>query len=75
MFPETAGRTLEEIEEVFAQGCTFTAWRINSDVGKKTLEQVVGKNVDVRFSSIFKETASSDLYIPIVRARWEGCRR
>ena len=39
-FPETAGRTLEEIEEVFAQGHTFTAWKIKRHVGQKTLEQV-----------------------------------
>jgi len=42
--PETAGRTLEEIEEVFAQGHVFTAWKIKRDVGKKTLEQVVAEN-------------------------------
>lgn len=41
MFPETAGRTLEEIEDVFAQGHTFTAWKIKKDVGKKTLEEVI----------------------------------
>ncbi|KAI0706643.1 general substrate transporter [Earliella scabrosa] len=40
MFPETAGRTLEEIEEVFAQGHTFAAWKIKRHVGQKTLEQV-----------------------------------
>ncbi|KAI0788413.1 general substrate transporter [Fomes fomentarius] len=40
MFPETAGRTLEEIEEVFAQGHMFSAWNIKRDVGKKTLEDV-----------------------------------
>lgn len=39
-FPETKGRTLEEIEEVFAQGHVFTAWQIDSNVGKKTLEDV-----------------------------------
>ena len=39
-FPETAGRTLEEIEDVFSQGHTFAAWRIKRDVGKKTLEEV-----------------------------------
>lgn len=43
MFPETAGRTLEEIEEVFAQGHTFTAWNISRHVGEKTLEQVKGE--------------------------------
>ena len=40
MFPETAGRTLEEIEEVFAQGHMFTAWAIKRDVGQRTLEDV-----------------------------------
>ncbi|EIN05365.1 general substrate transporter [Punctularia strigosozonata HHB-11173 SS5] len=39
-FPETAGRTLEEVEEIFDQGHVFTAWAIKRDVGKKTLEQV-----------------------------------
>ncbi|KAI0821278.1 general substrate transporter [Irpex lacteus] len=39
-FPETAGRTLEEIEEVFAQGHTFSAWKIKRHVGQKTLDQV-----------------------------------
>ena len=42
MFPETAGRTLEEIEEVFAQGHTFTAWNIKRDVGKRTLQDIKG---------------------------------
>ena len=42
MFPETKGRTLEEIEDVFSAGHIFTAWKIKSDVGKKTLEDVVG---------------------------------
>ena len=42
-FPETAGRTLEEIEDVFAQGHTFTAWKIDRRVGQKTLEDVVNK--------------------------------
>ena len=40
MYPETKGRTLEEIEDVFAQGHTFTAWRIKPTVGLKTLEEV-----------------------------------
>ncbi|KAA1477372.1 general substrate transporter [Dentipellis sp. KUC8613] len=46
-FPETAGRSLEEIEEVFAQGHVFTAWKIKRDVGKKTLEQVVAQKKDI----------------------------
>jgi hypothetical protein len=41
MFPETAGRTLEEVEEIFAQGQTFHAWRVDRSVGLRTLEQVV----------------------------------
>jgi len=28
MFPETVGRTLEEVEDIFAQGHVFSAWRI-----------------------------------------------
>ncbi|PVG01236.1 general substrate transporter [Serendipita vermifera] len=42
MFPETAGRTLEEVEEIFNQGHVFTAWKIKRDVGKKTLQEVKG---------------------------------
>jgi MFS family permease len=41
MFPETAGRTLEEVEEIFAQGYTFTAWRVDRSIGRRTLKQVV----------------------------------
>ncbi|CCA67037.1 probable high-affinity glucose transporter [Serendipita indica DSM 11827] len=40
MFPETCGRSLEEIEEVFSQGHVFTAWKIKRNVGKKTLQDV-----------------------------------
>ncbi|TCD64632.1 hypothetical protein EIP91_003834 [Steccherinum ochraceum] len=43
-FPETAGRTLEEIEDVFAQGHVFTAWKVKRNVGKKTLQDVVGEH-------------------------------
>jgi len=39
-FPETAQRTLEEIEEVFAQGHVFSAWAISREVGKRNLEDV-----------------------------------
>ncbi|GAA5987507.1 hypothetical protein JCM5350_003107 [Sporobolomyces pararoseus] len=39
MFPETRGRTLEQMEEVFA-GNAFTAWRVNDSVGKKSLVDV-----------------------------------
>jgi len=41
MFPETAGRTLEEVEDIFAQGNTFTAWKVDRNVGRKTLAQIV----------------------------------
>jgi hypothetical protein len=41
MFPETAGRTLEEIEAIFETGHTYTAWRVDRTVGLRTLEQVV----------------------------------
>ncbi|GAA6008455.1 hypothetical protein JCM11491_004485 [Sporobolomyces phaffii] len=39
MFPETRGRTLEEMEEVF-DGNAFTAWRVKSSTGTKTLAEV-----------------------------------
>jgi uncharacterized protein with von Willebrand factor type A (vWA) domain len=35
MYPETVGRTLEEVEEIFSQGHVFSAWKIGRDVGKK----------------------------------------
>lgn len=43
MFPETVGRTLEEVEEIFQQGHVFTAWKIGTEVGKKTLAEVTQK--------------------------------
>ncbi|KAJ3536324.1 hypothetical protein NM688_g6854 [Phlebia brevispora] len=46
MFPETSGRTLEEIEEVFASGNMFTAWRIGRHIGTKTLGDVITKEKD-----------------------------
>ena len=48
-FPETKGRTLEEIEDVFAQGHVFAAWKIKSHVGKKTLEEVRAQAKDVEY--------------------------
>ncbi|GLB40833.1 putative major facilitator superfamily, sugar transporter (TC 2.A.1.1) family protein [Lyophyllum shimeji] len=48
MYPETVGRTLEEVEEIFAQGHTFTAWKISRDVGKKTVEEVVAKSKNLQ---------------------------
>ncbi|KAG6379731.1 general substrate transporter [Boletus reticuloceps] len=54
-FPETAQRTLEEIEDVFAQGHTFTAWAISREVGKRTLEDIVArKEVDERHECLEK---------------------
>ncbi|KAJ2932771.1 hypothetical protein H1R20_g4309, partial [Candolleomyces eurysporus] len=44
MFPETVGRSLEEVEEIFQQGHIFSAWKIGRNVGKKTLEEVIGKS-------------------------------
>ncbi|KAG9311678.1 general substrate transporter [Chiua virens] len=45
-FPETAQRSLEEIEEVFAQGHGFSAWSISRDVGRRNLEDVGRRAVD-----------------------------
>jgi hypothetical protein len=42
MYPETVGRSLEEVEEIFNQGHAFSAWKIRKDVGKKTFKEVVG---------------------------------
>lgn len=39
MFPETKGRTLEEMDDLFAAGHAFSAWRLSS-VPKKTLAEV-----------------------------------
>jgi hypothetical protein len=46
-FPETAQRTLEEIEDVFGQGNVFTAWRVDRDVGRKTVQQVIESNQEL----------------------------
>ena len=40
MYPETVGRSLEEVEEIFSQGHTFTGWKIGKNVGMKTLKEV-----------------------------------
>ncbi|KAL0572867.1 high affinity glucose transporter [Marasmius crinis-equi] len=47
MFPETVGRSLEEVEEIFKQGHAFSAWKIGKDVGKTTLSEVVDKTRDI----------------------------
>lgn len=48
MYPETKGRSLEEIEEVFRSGHPFAAWKIKSDVGKRTLHEVEMGQAPVR---------------------------
>jgi Sugar (and other) transporter len=55
MYPETVGRSLEEVEEIFGQGHTFTAWMIGKDVGKKTLKEVVEKSRDLPVIFVFKK--------------------
>lgn len=40
MFPETCGRTLEEMEDIFGQGHIFAAWKIKRHVGVKTAEEL-----------------------------------
>ncbi|KAG6908193.1 hypothetical protein DXG01_005782 [Tephrocybe rancida] len=52
MYPETVGRTLEEVEDIFQQGHLFTAWKIGRNVGKKTVEEVVGKEKDIQKESL-----------------------
>ncbi|KAJ3861764.1 general substrate transporter [Lentinula novae-zelandiae] len=44
MFPETVGRTLEEIEDIFTEGHAFAPWRIGKHTGKKTLADVIGQS-------------------------------
>ncbi|KAJ7133994.1 general substrate transporter [Mycena crocata] len=44
MYPETVGRSLEEVEEIFGQGHVFAPWKIGRDVGKKTLAEVAQAN-------------------------------
>jgi len=48
MYPETVGRSLEEVEEIFKQGHTFSAWKIGKDVGKKTLEDVLSTTKELQ---------------------------
>ncbi|GAA5939702.1 hypothetical protein JCM1841_002946 [Sporobolomyces salmonicolor] len=60
MFPETKGRTLEEMEDVFA-GNTFTAWRVNSSTGKKTLTDLEATGASPRAPSMdLKQEISHD---------------
>ncbi|KAJ3730539.1 general substrate transporter [Lentinula raphanica] len=43
MFPETVGRTLEEVEDIFNEGHVFAPWKIGKHTGKKTLADVAGQ--------------------------------
>ena len=56
MYPETVGRSLEEVEEIFQQGHVFSAWAIGRNIGVKTLDQVVSDNVSIH-SCIERDTA------------------
>jgi len=47
MYPETVGRSLEEVEEIFQQGHVFSAWAISRNIGVKTLDQVVSDKVSI----------------------------
>ena len=38
---QVVGRSLEEVEEIFSHGHTFTAWKIGKNVGMKTLKEVI----------------------------------
>lgn len=51
MFPETAGRTLEEVEDVFNQGHVFSAWKVKRDVGKKTLQDLKAVETSLKHQS------------------------
>jgi len=59
MYPETVGRSLEEIEEIFQQGHVFSAWAIGRNIGKKTLDQVVSDKVSIRTSRATSRLAYS----------------
>ena len=59
MFPETAGRTLEEVEAIFAEGHVFTAWRIKRDVGTADLSQI-GRRVPACWDDVQAPPDSRD---------------
>ncbi|KAL7409182.1 general substrate transporter [Mrakia frigida] len=44
MYPETKGRSLEELEEVFAAGHHFTAWKIKANTGLRSLNDIEAKH-------------------------------
>jgi hypothetical protein len=41
---------LEEIEDVFAQGHEYSAWKVSRNVGKKNLEDVLANKVEEKES-------------------------
>lgn len=49
-FPETAQRSLEEIEDVFAQGHEYSAWAVSRSVGKKDLTDVLAHKESIEKS-------------------------
>ena len=53
---------MEEVEEIFSQGHTFTAWKIGKDVGKKTLKEVVEKSKDLQVTFFYINFNLSILY-------------
>ncbi|KAK7021306.1 high affinity glucose transporter [Paramarasmius palmivorus] len=57
MYPETVGRTLEEVEDIFAAGHAFSAWKIGKNVGKRTLEDV---EKSAKHTVVHKDSASID---------------
>ncbi|KAG7094843.1 hypothetical protein E1B28_005652 [Marasmius oreades] len=60
MYPETVGRSLEEIEEIFKQGHAFSAWKIGKDVGRTTLSEVVQKTKQVEGRSSTEKEKDQD---------------
>ena len=53
MYPVTVGRSSEEVEEIFSQCHTFTAWKVGKNVGMKTLKEVVGKSKNLPVPFLF----------------------
>ncbi|KAG6865298.1 hypothetical protein C0991_003683 [Blastosporella zonata] len=58
MYPETVGRTLEEVEDIFQQGHVFSAWEIDRDVGKKTVEEVIAKEKNLQKESLDEKSSA-----------------
>ena len=59
MYPETVGRSLEEVEEIFQQGHVFSAWAISRNIGVKTLDQVVSDKVSSHVSKKIQHVSYS----------------